>query len=96
MRSEKCWLDVATSRSPLVLERHILVEWLGQKPDWSELEGRKFRRHDKNLVVEGRGRGGGCWRGLWDQGHVCSDEKELSDLKCYWEGEGGIADTGER
>lgn len=41
----------------MILERAILVEWLGQKPDWIEWEGRKCRGHDKSLVVAGRGRG---------------------------------------
>lgn len=41
----------------MTLERGVLVRWLGQRPDWSEWEGRKDRGHTKSLVVERRQRG---------------------------------------
>ena len=58
-------------------------------------EGKEMEGHTKSLAVERREARGGCWRGLWDQGNVCSDGGEQSDFKC-WRGEGGVADTEER
>lgn len=36
----------------MTLETGVLVEWLGQKPDWSGCKGRKCRGHSKSLVAE--------------------------------------------
>ena len=58
-------------------------------------EGKEMEGHTKSLAVERREARGGCWRGLRDQGNVCSDGGEQSDFKC-WRGEGEVADTGER